>query len=75
MTTMTIEFPEVLAHHIEDHGISQEQLQVAILQFVRLYVGEQEKQPAKEHSRLSGAEFAKRIIDNNRELFEELARL
>ena len=74
MRVMTIEFPEVLAHRIEDRGISQEQLEAAILQFVRLYVGEQE-QPTKERSRLSGAEFAKRIIDNNRELFEELARL
>ncbi|MEZ4860235.1 MAG: hypothetical protein R3C14_02965 [Caldilineaceae bacterium] len=35
MTTMTIEFPDILAHQLHDRGITEEQLQAAILQFVQ----------------------------------------
>jgi sulfur relay (sulfurtransferase) DsrC/TusE family protein len=74
MTTVTIELPEPVAQQIQSYGVPQEHLKKAILQFVRLYLGEYQSttKPAQ-RVLVSGDEFANRIISNNRALFEELA--
>jgi hypothetical protein len=74
MNAVTVDFPEGLAQQIEEQGISQTQLRTAILRFVELYVSN--KQAGKTEGQLwtSGAEFASRLLTNNRQLFEELAK-
>ncbi len=75
MTTLTIEFPDVLAQKLQTQGVSQEQLKKAIVHFVQLYSSEYDSDQAKTSNGTNGAEFASRLMKNNRELFEELARL
>ena len=69
MATLTIELPDALLQQIYARKIPPEQLENAIARFVELYLGESDSTWA------DPAEFARRVIANNRELFEELARL
>lgn len=75
MTTLTIEFPDGLAQQLQMQGVSQEQLKQAIVRFVQLYLNEYASNPSKSSGLTNGADFANRLIANNRKLFEELARL
>lgn len=77
MTTLTIELPEPLVQQAQAHGISPQRLEEAIIHFVRIYLEEsQEVQPSAAGTVLiDGSKFARQVIANNRELFEELARL
>ena len=75
MTTLTIEFPDRLAQQLQTQGVSQEQLKKVIVHFVELYLNEYNSNPVKIPKLTDGAEFASRMIMNNRALFEELARL
>ncbi len=75
MTTLTIEFPDGLAQQLQTQGVSQDQLKQAIVRFVQLYLNEYAANPSKHSGLTNGADFANRIIANNRKLFEELARL
>jgi hypothetical protein len=77
MATLTIELPESLAQRAQAHGISPQRLEEAIIHFVRIYLAESEETPLSvaETSLIDGAQFARQVIANNRELFEELARL
>jgi hypothetical protein len=74
MFTLTVEFPATLARQLDEQGISADQLKAPILEFVRLYVREHENNPPQSHTWTDGAEFAQRIITQNRQLFEELAQ-
>ena len=77
MSTLTIELPRTMSLEIQRRGISKERLEKAIIDFVEIYLQETKpthlESPHVEWS--DGAEFARRVIANNRELFEELARL
>jgi len=77
MTTLTIELPEPLMQQAQAHGISPQRLEEAIIRFVRIYLEEsQEAQLSSVGTGLiDGSQFTRRVIANNRELFEELARL
>jgi len=75
MTTLTIEFPDELAQQLQNRGIPQEKLRDAILTFVQLYISEHDIRSPEQPTLANGAEFAQRMIAENRELFEELARL
>jgi len=73
MSTLTIELPRTMSLEIQRRGISKERLEKG---FVEIYL--QETKPTHLVSPVEwsdGAEFARRVIANNRELFEELARL
>ncbi len=74
MTAVTIDLPELLAQQIEEQGISQAQLQRIILRFVELYVSNKPAAKTERQPWTNGAEFAGRLLTNNRELFEELAK-
>jgi len=76
MSTLTIELPETLSLEIQRNGMPLEQLEQAVSDFVEVYLREI-KQPATafQSEWSDGAAFARRVIANNRELFEELARL
>jgi hypothetical protein len=75
MATLTIEVPDELEQQMQNQGIPQEELRDAILTFVRLYVSEHDTLSLDQHTLAGGAEFARRMIAENRELFKELARL
>ncbi len=76
--TLTIELPDSLAHQLRGRGISQERLEQVIADFVQELLREWDEAPAgnaASHLPLSdGATFARRVIANNRDLFDELAR-
>ena len=75
MTQVTIEFPQAVAHDIEQQGVTQEVLQKLIIRFVQHYVKEAKKHSSEKQSWSDGSDFATFMISNNRELFEELAKL
>ena len=76
MAALTIELPDSLLQQIYARNIPPHRLENAIAQFVELYLEESEATlQAIESAWTDPAEFARRVIANNRELFEELARL
>ena len=77
MASLTIELPESLAQQAQAHGISPQRLEEAIIHFVQIYLEESQdaQLSSPETGLINGSQFARRVIANNRELFEELARL
>jgi len=76
MTTLTIELPDALVQQAHARKISPQRLERVIIRFVELYLEEADAASQTARSTWSDpAEFARRVIANNRELFEELARL
>jgi hypothetical protein len=76
MTVLTVELPEMLAQQIQKRGISSQRLERMFIQFVQAYLHEHEAGSASATPTLfEGEAFARQIIANNRELFEELAHL
>ena len=76
MSTLTIELPETLSLEVQRNGVSLERLEQAVSDFVKVYLQEVKQTATAFQSEWSdGAAFARRVIANNRELFEELARL
>ena len=77
MSRLTIELPEAVGLEIQRRGLLTRQLEKAVVGFVEVYL--REAKPTYTTSRVhkwsDGGEFARRVIANNRELFEELARL
>jgi hypothetical protein len=83
MPTLTIELPDELAQQIQGRGISQAWLEKVVAHFVLALLQEWEEEslaspseaPPTHPTRNDGAAFARQIVANNRELFEELAQL
>jgi hypothetical protein len=75
MTTLTIELPDAIAQHIRDRKISPERLEHVILHFVEAYLQENESSGFQSATWSDSKDFARRVIANNRALFEELARI
>ena len=76
MATLTIELPDSLLQQVYARKISPHRLENAIVHFVEVYLEESEAtSQATESTWSDPTEFARRVITNNRELFEELARL
>jgi len=76
MATLTIEVPDELLQQAQDRQISPQRLQSAITRFVELYLEDAKTSSQPAASPWSDpAEFARRVIANNRELFDRLARL
>ena len=79
MGTITIEVPEPLAQQIAAQRVSLDELQAIFQASVELWLVERDRQQADlgKDARLfqdSAIPFARRLIAQNRELFEELAR-
>ena len=74
MTTWTVNLPDNLAKRIETHGITEEDLNAIIIRFIQLYLDENSKSTQNLPLKIGGAEFARQLINNNRQLFEELAK-
>lgn len=77
MGIMTIELPERVSQEIHYSGVPQSKIEEAVVDFLELYLQEAKRMPSL-HSQTAwsdGGEFARRVIANNRALFEELARL
>jgi hypothetical protein len=75
MTTLTIELPDTIAQHIRDRKIPPERLEHVILHFVEAYLQENESSGFQNATWSDSKDFARRVISNNRALFEELARI
>ncbi|PKO22801.1 MAG: hypothetical protein CVU38_07515 [Chloroflexi bacterium HGW-Chloroflexi-1] len=76
MSPLTIELPETLSLEVQRNGVSLERLEQAVSNFVKIYLQEVKHTATAFRSEWSdGATFARRVIANNRELFEELAHL
>lgn len=81
--TLTIELPDELAQRLQGRGISQERLEKVVTQFVQELLREWEDETSTDPTETAtpqltwsnGTDFARRVIANNRELFDELARL
>ncbi len=75
-STVTLELPASLSQAILQRGIPRRRLSLAVDRFVELYLDELAQDAAlAEAPWLDGGEFARQIIDQNRLLFAELARL
>ena len=83
MATLTIKLPDELVEQVQNRGISQQRLENVVIFLVQEFLRElDETLPDSEMSPTStesswtdGEAFARRMIANNRELFEELAQL
>ncbi|HAI70094.1 MAG TPA: hypothetical protein DCM38_11755 [Gammaproteobacteria bacterium] len=83
MSTLTIELPEILHQQIQICGISRQSLEEMFIRIVQAYLDEYKATSVNEKVlptstasiALDGDTFARQVIANNRELFEELARL
>ena len=79
--TMTIELPESVAQEIEQRHISDGQVRAFVIQVVEawLRVQSRENVPGSENPASRFAEsatpFAEKLVGENRELFERLAKL
>ena len=83
MTTLIIKLPDELAEQVQGRGISQQRLEKVVISVVQEFLRQlDETLPDNEMSPTAtepiwtdGEAFARRVIDKNRELFEELAQL
>ncbi|MFN8459588.1 MAG: hypothetical protein U0401_33905 [Anaerolineae bacterium] len=83
MATLTIEVPEDLAQQMQQRGFSSQRLEQMFIDFVHVYLREFDVVPTEKETQskgassgqLDGVTFARQMIAQNRELFEELARL
>ena len=83
MATLIINLPDELAEQVQGRGISQQRLENVVIFLVQEFLRELDEtlpanEPlptARESSWIDGEAFARRLIANNRELFEELAQL
>jgi hypothetical protein len=81
MESLLIALPERLQQQAEEQGISQQRLQELVIQVVEAYLLESQEHIDKATSQSSvnkwgdAKSFARRVIANNRELFDELAKL
>ena len=79
MTTMTLELPDSLAQQLQQKHVSPQLVQsvaVAALEFWLANADELPQDTAQASTRFteSGADFARRLIQQNRALFEALAQ-
>lgn len=84
MSTITIKVPEEIAAQLEAEHISQEQLDLFLTAALRAWLKRREmarkQHQVDDHSwseafQDSAVEFVDELIEENRSLFEELARL
>lgn len=85
MDTITVKLPEDVAAQLEAERISQEQLDAFLVAALEAWLRrrqradearwEPDKRPWSEAFQDSAIDFVDELIDENRSLFEELARL
>ena len=85
MTTMTITLPDEVAAQIEAQHISQQQLEAFVVIAVKTWLNRRQasqetqnimqERPWSEAFQGSAIDFVDQLIDENKALFEELARL
>ncbi|MCZ7567412.1 MAG: hypothetical protein M5U01_02275 [Ardenticatenaceae bacterium] len=75
MATITVELPAALAQEAEARGISTAELEGVAIRLLEAYLHKRGVSSPLSESWTDGAEFTRRVIAANRELFEELAVL
>ena len=77
MTTLTLQVPDLLAQQLRQQKIGEQEIQsivIATLETWLATLGQNSVTDSSEQFSESGAAFARRIIQHNRELFETLAQ-
>lgn len=77
MTSVTVELPETLSQAIQQHRIPRQRLEGAVISFLEFFVRELDEEATAPFAQPlnDGADFARRVIGNNRELFEALSKV
>ena len=78
MTAVTVDLPETLVQQIQEREIPQERLKQIVIRAIESYLREPGLWSYGFDTSGGAVEpeaFARRVIANNRELFEELAHL
>jgi hypothetical protein len=75
MNTLTLDLPEALAHQLQKRNISEKELKAVLLATLELWLSQPEEAVARRSGRFaeSAEPFIRRLITQNRELFETLA--
>lgn len=77
MTTLTLQVPDTLAQQLRQQKIGEQEIQsivIATLETWLVTLGQNSVTHPSERFSESGAAFARRVIQHNRELFETLAQ-
>ena len=73
---VTLELPETIARQLEAQHVSEQELHTVIIAALEIWLSERANLRGQRTGRFapSAVPFAKRLIERNRSLFEELAR-
>lgn len=73
---VTLELPETIARELEAQQVSEQELHTVIIAALRIWLSERANLKVQKMGLFaeSAVPFAKRLIERNRSLFEELAR-
>ena len=78
MTTVTLELPDTLAQQLRQKQVGEKEIQAVAVAAIEFWVANADQFPATVRASSqfteSGASFARRLIQQNRALFETLAR-
>lgn len=77
MSTLTLELPDTLANQLRQQEISQKEIQAIVIATLETWLaslGQNSTPQNQGRFAESGTVFARRLIQQNRELFETLAR-
>ena len=77
MTSVTVELPETLSQAIQQRRSPHQRLEGAVISFLEFFVRELDAEATAPSAQPmnDGADFARRGIGNNRELFEALSKV
>lgn len=79
LATLTLELPDTLARQLREHQIAEKEAKAVALAALEIWLAYLNDKPAREEKaggRFAGSAvpFVRRLIAQNRELFEALAR-
>lgn len=77
MTTLTLQVPDTLAQQLRQQQIGEKEIQTIVIATLETWLATLGQNPMPHNSERfseSGATFARRLIQQNRELFETLAQ-
>lgn len=72
--TITLELPTPLARRLEKEHVSESELQVLLIVVLETWLNQRAQENGLGRFRESAVPFARRLVEQNRALFEELAQ-
>ncbi len=75
MATLTLDLPETLTHQLQQRNISEKELKAVLLATLELWLSQPDEAAKRQGERFaeSAEPFIRRLLTQNRELFETLA--